>query len=312
VLDFGLRDERILTDRLRKSAVIPDGSPVVLGIGDDCAIYRPRGSADDLLFTSDTIVEGIHFERHSHKPAELGRKALTRSLSDIAAMGGVPRFCLVALCVPGWATDSQVNRFFDGVLALAAATGTVLAGGDLSHGERLFCDVTVGGSVPRGAALRRDGARAGNELYVSGQLGGSALGFATKKGKAWKRHRAPEARLALGQFLRGTLRATSAIDLSDGLSLDLRRLCLASGLAAQIVEPPRFPGASPEQALHGGEEYELLFTVREGMKVPARFGDLPLTRVGTIVRGTAGEVLLNGVPLTTLGYDHFSRARFVP
>jgi len=312
MLDFGLRDERTLTDRLRKSAIIPKGSAVLLGIGDDCAVYRPRGSAEDLLFTSDMIVEGVHFERGSHSPLELGRKALARSLSDIAAMGGSPRFCLVALCVPGWADDSQVNRFFDGVLGLAASTNTILAGGDLSHGDRLFCDVTVGGASPRGTALRRDGARAGHEVYVSGRLGGSTLGLATKKGKAWKRHRTPEPRLAVGQFLRETLRATAAIDVSDGLSLDLQRLCLASGVSADIVEPPRFPGATLEQALHGGEEYELLFTVREGVKVPARFGDLPLTRIGTIVRGVAGEVMVKGVPLTARGYDHFSSARFVP
>ncbi|HWE52344.1 MAG TPA: thiamine-phosphate kinase [Bryobacteraceae bacterium] len=312
MLDFGLRDERTLTDRLRKAVIIPEGSPVVLGIGDDCAIYRPRGSADDLLFTNDTIVEDIHFQRGSHKPAELGRKALARGLSDIAAMGGSPRFCLVALCVPGWASDRQLDGFFQGILALAAETGTVLAGGDLSHGDRLFCDVTVGGSVPRGTALRRDGARPGNDLYVSGRLGGSALGLATKKGKAWKRHRTPEPRLELGRFLRETLRATAAMDLSDGLSLDLRRLCLASGVAAEIVEPLRFQGASSEQALHGGEEYELLFAVREGTKVPAHFGDLPLTKVGGIRRGTAGDVRLNGVPLTPLGYDHFALPAGVP
>ncbi len=227
-------------------------------------------------------------------------------------MGGSPRFCLVALCVPGWASDSQVDRFFDGVLELASATGTLLAGGDLSHGDGLFCDVTVGGAVPRGTALRRDGTRAGHDLYVSGRLGGSALGLATRKGKAWKRHRTPEPRLALGQFLRETLRATSAIDLSDGLSMDLRRLCLASGVAAEIVEPPRYPGASLEQALHGGEEYELLFTVREGAKVPERFGELPLTRIGRMVRGPAGEIRLNTVPLTVLGYDHFSRTQALP
>jgi thiamine-monophosphate kinase len=312
VLDFGLRDERTLTDRLRKAVVIPEGSPLVLGIGDDCAIYRPRGSADDLLFTNDTIVEEVHFQRGTHKPAELGRKALARGLSDIAAMGGSPRFCLVALCVPDWASDRFVDHFFDGILQLTSETGTVLAGGDLSHGDRLFCDVTVAGAVPRGTALRRNGARGGDDLYVSGRLGGSALGLATRKGKAWKRHRMPEPRLALGQFIRESLRATSAMDLSDGLSLDLRRLCLASGVAAGIVEPPRFPGASSEQALHGGEEYELLFTVREGTKVPARFGELPLTRIGRIVRGTVGEVLVGGVPLTPLGYDHFARGGVVP
>jgi thiamine-monophosphate kinase len=309
LLDFNLRDERAITERLRKAAVLPAGSPVILGIGDDCAIYRPRGSADDLLFTSDMFIEGVHFRRETHKPAEAGRKALTRSLSDIAAMGGAPGFCLVALCVPGWAASAWVDRFFDGILHLAASTGTVLAGGDLSHGETLACDVTVCGAVPRGTALVRSGARPGHEIYVSGALGGSALGLETNKGRARKRHLCPEARLALGQFLREHLRATSAIDLSDGLSLDLRRLCLASEVAAEIVAPPRFPGASLEQALHGGEEYELLFTVRGGVKVPGSFEGLPLTRIGSIVRGNGGVVYLDGKPLEALGYDHFGPAR---
>ena len=291
-----------MTGRLRRVAGIPAGSPVVLGIGDDCAIYRPHGSADDLLFTSDLIVEGSHFIRDSHTPAELGQKALARSLSDIAAMGGEPRFCLVALCVPLWFTGKQTDKFFDGILQLAAETGTVLAGGDLSHGEKLVCDVTVGGAVPRGTALLRSGARPGHEICVSGPLGGAALGFETRKGKAWKRHRAPEPRLALGKFLREKLRATSAMDLSDGLSLDLRRLCLASGVAAEIVDPPRFPGATPEQALHGGEDYELIFTVRPGTRIPAG-----LTRIGTIVEGIAGRITLRGAVLEALGYDHFAK-----
>jgi len=291
-----------VTGRLRRVAGIPAGSPVVLGIGDDCAIYRPHGSADDLLFTSDLIVEGSHFIRDSHTPAELGQKALARSLSDIAAMGGEPRFCLVALCVPLWFTGKQTDKFFDGILQLAAETGTVLAGGDLSHGEKLVCDVTVGGAVPRGTALLRSGARPGHEICVSGPLGGAALGFETRKGKAWKRHRAPEPRLALGKFLREKLRATSAMDLSDGLSLDLRRLCLASGVAAEIVDPPRFPGATPEQALHGGEDYELIFTVRPGTRIPAG-----LTRIGTIVEGIAGRITLRGAVLEALGYDHFAK-----
>src|SRR3984885_10521195 len=186
--DMNLRDERAITERLRKAAFIPAGSPVILGIGDDCAIYRPRGSADDLLFTSDMFIEALHFSRETHKPAQAGRKALARSLSDIAAMGGAPRFCLVSLCVPAWANQRWVDRFFDGILGLAAATGTILAGGDLSHGETLACDVTVCGAVPRGTALRRDGARPGHDIYVSGMLGGSALGLATQKGKARKRH----------------------------------------------------------------------------------------------------------------------------
>ena len=301
-----MRSERNVTDRLSKIAVIPPGSPVVLGIGDDCAIYRPRGSADDLLFTSDMFVENVHFLRETHKPADIGRIALARSLSDIAAMGGEPRFCLVSLCVPQWANDKWVDAFFDSLNGLAASTGAVLAGGDLSYGATAACDVTVCGAVHRGTALLRSGARAHDEIYVTGKLGGSALGLSTGKGKAWKRHLNPEPRLEAGSYIREALRATAAIDISDGLSLDLERLCLASGLAAEIVDPPRFPGASLEQALHGGEEYELLFTVRPGTRVPADLKTLPLTRIGTIFRGRPGEMRHNGAPLQPLGFDHFA------
>ena len=308
MLDSGLRDERSITDRLRKLAAIPSGSPVILGIGDDCAIYRPRGCADDLLFTADMFIEGVHFLRETHKAAVAGRKALVRSLSDIAAMGGSPRFCLISLCVPGWADTRWVDGFFDGILQLASTTGTVLAGGDLSHGEKLACDVTVCGAVPRGAALRRDGARPGHDIYVSGLLGGSTLGLLKKSGKARQRHLYPQPRLALGRFLREKLRASSAIDLSDGISLDLRRVCFASAVDAEIEVPPLFPGATPEQALHGGEEYELLFTVPGGSKVPPDFDGLPLTRIGQVVRSdkSGGTVWHGSTPLPPLGYDHFS------
>ena len=309
VRDYDLRDESTITERLRKASAVPAGTPVVLGIGDDCAIYRPRGSADDLLFTADMFVEGTHFRRETHKPGEAGRKALVRSLSDIAAMGGTPRLCLVSLCLPAWADAKWVDRFFDGILELAAATGAALAGGDLSHGQILACDVTVCGAVPRGTALRRDGARPGDGIYVSGMLGGSALGLETLKGKGRKRHLHPEPRLGLGRFLREKLRATAAMDISDGLSLDLRRLCIASEVSAEIVAPPCFPGASLEQALHGGEEYELLFTVRDGTRVPTEFQGLPLTRIGAMVSGNAGEVRLGGQPLPPRGYDHFASRR---
>ena len=300
--------ERALTDRLRSKARFPPGSPVALGIGDDCAIYRPRGSADDLLFTSDLFIEGVHFLRETHKAADVGRKALARSLSDIAAMGGSPRFCLVSVCVPQWATEKWTDGFFESVTALGNKSGAGLAGGDLSKGQTFACDVTVCGAVPRGTALRRDGARAFHEIFVSGMLGGSVFGFQSHKAKAWKRHLNPEPRLNLGIFIREHLRATAAIDVSDGLSLDLHRLCLASGTAAVIVDPPRFPGASIEQALHGGEEYELLFTVRPGTRVPDRFEGLALSRIGTIVKGPAGEVRHNGVTLPALGFDHFRNA----
>lgn len=306
MLDCGLRNERALTERLRRLVPIPPSSPLVTGIGDDCAIYRPRGSADDLLFTTDLFLEGVHFLRETHKAADVARNALIRSLSDIAAMGGSPRFCLASVCLPEWATDRWVDDFFDALAATAARYDTVLAGGDLARGATFACDLTVCGAVPRGAALLRSGARPGHEIYVSGALGGSALGLATQKGRARKRHLNPEPRLALGQFLREKLRATAAIDISDGLSLDLERVCLASGVAASITAPPRFPGASPEQALHGGEEYELLFFVRHGTRVPAAFDGLPLTRIGEAALGPAGTIHLDGAPLEIHGFDHFA------
>jgi thiamine-monophosphate kinase len=301
--------ECAITERLSALAKIPAGSAVVLGIGDDCAIYRPRGSAKDLLFTTDLLIEDVHFTRHSHKASDAGRKALTRSLSDIAAMGGTPRFCLVSLSAPKWADPKWLGEFFRAVTAVANATGAPLIGGDLARGDTLACDVTVCGDVPRGRALLRSGARPGDQIYVSGALGGSALGLATgpNKSRAWKRHLRPEPRLALGTFLRHELKARSAMDLSDGLSLDLHRLCLASGVAAVLDhDPPCFPGATLEHALHGGEDYELLFTVRPNTSVPRRFGNLPLTRIGTILRGKAGDVRYRGKPLPALGYDHFS------
>ncbi len=294
--------EESILERLKRRVAIPRGSGVVAGIGDDCAIFRPPGANEDLLFTTDLLIEGVHFERATHSPAAVGHKALARGLSDIAAMGGDPLFCLVSLALPGWAGDAWVDRFYGGLLKLAAQAGAVLAGGDLARAERVTCDIVVAGSVPRGCALRRSGARAGDEIYVSGRLGGSALGLATQRGLAWKRHTYPEPRLALGQYLRKKVGATA-----DGLSLDLRRLALASKVAAAIEPPPIFPGATLDQALHGGEDYELLFTVPAGTRVPTRFENLPLTRIGVIERGPAGRVLLSGQPLVALGYDHFRR-----
>jgi thiamine-monophosphate kinase len=297
--------ENEILDAIRRRAPVTGKRGVVLGIGDDCAIFRPRNSPEDLLFTTDLLVEDVHFRHATHPPEALGHKALARGLSDIAAMGGVPRFCLLSLAAGPCADRHWIGRFYNGLLRLARATGTPLAGGDLAHDAKTACDIVVCGSVPRGAALRRDGARAGDAVYVSGRLGGSALGLERKMGKAWARHLRPQPRLALGVFLRERVGASAAMDLSDGISLDLRRLALASGLEAAIEEPPRFPGATLEQALHGGEDYELLFTVRPHVKVPAHFGRIPLTRIGSMRRGQRGAVFLAGEPLPALGYDHF-------
>ena len=259
------------------------------------------------------FIEGVHFLRETHKPAEAGRKALVRSLSDIAAMGGAPRFCLVSLCVPAWAEQpSGWINFSMAFWIWPRATGTVLAGGDLSHGEKLACDVTVCGAVPRGTALRRDGARPGDEIYVSGALGGSALGPGDDEGQSAEaasvarttsgigRVPAREAARHFGHRYQRRSFARSAAALS-GVRSD-----------AEIVAPPRFPGASLEQSLHGGEEYELLFTVRGRKKVPAEFegtaADANRQAIGA--RALPEKVtILEGAPLPPMGLRLISAAQ---
>jgi len=297
-----------LVETIRRRVRLPRTSELVLGIGDDCAIFRPRGSTEDLLFTTDMLNEGVHFRRATHTASEAGWKCLARGLSDIAAMGGAPRFCLLSLAVAPWVDARWLDGFYRGLLRQAQGAGAALMGGDLARGGQFMSDIIVCGAVPRGTALRRDGARAGDAIYVSGRLGGSALGLVRGRGAAWKRHTRPEPRLALGEFLRQRLHATAAMDLSDGLSMDLHRMCLASRLKAEITKPPRFPGATMEQALHGGEDYELLFTVEPRTSVPSTFQHLPLTRIGFMRKGRAGAVELEGAPLARLGYDHFRGA----
>jgi thiamine-monophosphate kinase len=274
-------NELEIVERLRR---LSPSKNLTLGIGDDCAIYRPR-AGEELLFTTDQMIEDVHFTR-AQSAASIGERALARSLSDIAAMGGDPRFCLVALA----ASDTKwIEDFYRGLLRLAKRTGVSLAGGDLARDEKFHCDVMVCGSVPRGKALRRDGARAGDLIFVSGRLG-----------KPWDRRIQP--RLALGESLRGV--ATSCIDLSDGLSLDLHRLCAESGVAAEIDRVPVLRGSTVERALDGGEDYELLFTLPEGVMAPRG-----VTRIGRMVRGAAGQVHFEGRLLEARGYDHFRKNR---
>jgi len=277
----------------------------VKGIGDDCAIYRGRGAAEDLLLTTDLFIEGVHFLQSTHRAADVGYKALARGLSDIAAMGGEPSFCLLSLALPKFISAKWIDGFYSGLLKLAEAHGVILAGGDLSRAKQITCDIVCIGAVPRGEALMRSGARPRDPIYVSGVLGGSALGLATPRGAARRRHLYPEPRLELGKYLRKSLHATAAMDLSDGLSIDLARMCEASETAAEIDRVPQFRGATREQALHGGEDYELLFTVRPHTRVPAMFRGIPLTRIGTMLNGPGARVMMNGKPLAVLGHDHF-------
>jgi thiamine-monophosphate kinase len=275
-------NELELVAKIRKLAA--RGPQITLGIGDDCAIYRPR-PGEDLLFKIDPMIEDIHFRR-DQPAAIIGQRALARNLSDIAAMGGTPHFCLVSLGIPGDLDGPWIDEFYRGLMALAKRTGTALAGGHLAHAEKIYCDVVLCGGVPRGQALLRSGARPGDHLYVSGRLG-----------KPWDRPIQP--RLALGKALRG--RATSCMDLSDGLSLDLHRLCLESGVAAEVDRVPIVRGATLDRALHGGEDYELLFTLPPRKSPPPR-----TTRIGKIVKGKAGAVSFQSKPLLPRGYDHFA------
>jgi len=248
------------------------------GIGDDCAVL-PGG----LIVTTDMFIEDVHFRR-GEPPALLGHRALARGLSDIAAMGGVPRWCLLSLAVPEWAKPAWVKRFFTGLLDLAKRYRTQLVGGDTSHAKQATADIVVIGSD---GGLLRSGARPGDGIYVSGVLGGVPKKF--------------EPRIALGRFLRN--RATACMDITDGLSLDLHRLCTESRAAAVLDRPlPVAHGATLEKALHWGEDYELLFTARE--EPPRSHRGVPITRVGTIVRGPAGRIEFFGRPHTPRGYDH--------
>lgn len=258
------------------------------GIGDDCVVL-PGGRGNDLLVTTDMFIEDVHFRR-GDPPGLAGYRTLARGISDIAAMGGTPRWCLLSLALAPWCTAAWTKRFFAGLLALAKRYRTQLVGGDTSHTGKLTADIVVMGEAPHGEALLRSGARPGDGIYVSGVLGGAPKKF--------------EPRVALGRYLRS--RATACMDLSDGLSLDLHRLCLESRVAAVIDRPvPVASGATLEQAMHTGEDYELLFTARTGP--PRSHRGVPITRVGTIVRGPAGRIELFGHPHTPKGYDHLRK-----
>ncbi len=275
-------------------------------MGDDCAVFRPPGSREDWLLTTDMVIEDVHFLRAAHTAAAVGYRVLARGLSDIAAMGAESRFCLLSLALAPWTDSRWLSGFFRGFFRLAKDARTALVGGDLAHAQKLACDIVVCGAVPKGKALRRDGARPGDGIYVSGRLGGSALGLRTRRGEAWRFHLHPQPRLRLGRFLREVLHATAAMDLSDGLSLDLHRLCLASRVSAELErEPPIFRGASLEDALHGGEDYELLFTLPPRARPPAEFEGLALTRIGTVRKSKPGLIRFLGRRLEPGGYDHF-------
>jgi len=251
-------------------------------IGDDCAVIRPPRNKD-LLFTTDFTIEGVHFTSEI-TPEEVGYKALARSLSDIAAMGGTPLYCLVSMALGPSTDQAWVTAFYRGINKLLRKSKVQLAGGDVSHAKQFVCDVMVCGSVPQGKALLRSGARPGDILYVSGRLGG------------WTHKPNFAPRLDIGWKLVG--KATSCIDITDGLAIDLFRLCFESHVSAELDSIPLLKGATIEQALHDGEDYELLYTAPPKVRVPG-------IRIGKIVKGTSASITLDGRPISHQGYDHF-------
>lgn len=282
------------------------GAGVRVGIGDDCAVLEvPRGC--EMVVTTDFSLEGRHFRRDWHTPESAGHRCLARGLSDVAAMGARPSAAFLSLALPAGFDVAWVDGFLRGLRGLAERFGVTLAGGDTAEapGGEVLADIVLIGAVRRGRALLRSGARVGDGIYVTGRLGGSAAELAAMRagvrGASGMRgpQSFPEPRVGVGLKLRGV--ASACMDLSDGISVDLRHLCEASGVGAELTGVPVAAGATPEQALHGGEDYELLFTA--GGAVPGRIAGVEVTRVGTVVDGAG--VSFRGEELRAGGWEHF-------
>lgn len=314
--------EKALIALIRRAAR-GDGS-VITGIGDDCAVLRvPPGH--EVLVTTDFTLEGIHFRRAWHPPEVVGHRCLTRGLSDIAAMGGEPRAVFLSLALPRRLAQSWVDRFLKGLLGLAAEFKVSLAGGDTAESPAgILADIIVVGSVPRGKAILRSGARVGDRIYVTGHLGCASAAleelFARHKVRPrdFPRHFHPVPRVTVGGVLRAKGLATAMIDLSDGLSTDLAHVCEESGVGAEILASALPLATAGKQgaevglrhALHGGDDYELLFTAPRGKRVPSRIAGVPVTLIGHIRRGKH-IFLMNehgvGSELKAQGWEHFKR-----
>jgi thiamine-monophosphate kinase len=330
--------ELALIARVRALAEAPahsrDRHRVRIGIGDDCAILQPP-PGHELLVTTDFSLEGRHFRREWHPAQSAGHRALARGLSDIAAMGGQPLAAFLSLALPkAVAREARwLDGFLHGLLALAAANKVPLTGGDTSEapGAEVLADIVLVGSAPAGRALTRSGARPGDGIYCTGALGGAAAELAALAAAPAKFRRAhaagdhphlfPQPRLAVGAALLRRRLASACIDVSDGLSTDLQHLCEASGVAAELdaallpAHPLTATLAPAEQMaaiLHGGEDYELLFTARAAIKVPRSLAGVPITRIGRVVRFNKSRARMTIVAegtrfnLEPRGWEHLS------
>ncbi len=294
------------------------GRPAVgVGIGDDCAVVAvPKGH--EALVTTDFSLENVHFRRDWHPPDSIGHRCLARGLSDIAAMGGEPRAAFLSLALPRALPQRWVDQFFAGFLKLARRYSVQLAGGDIAESHAgVLADIVVLGSVPKHKAVLRSGARVGDFIYVTGTLGASVATLDLRReGKklrrtAHQRHFCPDPRLDVGRYLRERKLASAMIDTSDGLSVDLRHICEESGVGAVIYAEslPRVPGPNGlELALHGGEDYELLFTAAKRKPVPDAIAGVPVTRIGEIVGGRDVKLATADGRVKKLkpgGWEHF-------
>ena len=323
--------EKALIAQVRRMAARAQNPAIQTGIGDDCAVLRllSRGKKNekDTLVTTDFSLEGIHFRRDWHSAESVGHRCLARGLSDIAAMGGEPVAAFLSLALPRKLPQSWVNRFARSLIKLAERYDVTLAGGDTAESPNgILADIIVLGTAPKGKAVLRSGARPGDRIYVSGELGGSAAAVweMRKRPKRklnpreYRRHFFPEPRVELGRILREKGLASAMIDTSDGLSTDLAHLCEASGVGAELQEeaiPRATVGKPPREvdlqfALHGGEDYELLFTARRGKRIPSRIAGVPITQIGHIT-GRRKIFLMNprgvGYELEPLGWEHFRK-----
>lgn len=281
---------------------LPGLKNVVLGIGDDCAVINYTKNKD-LLLTIDMLIEGVHFDLRKFGAYKVGRKALAVSLSDIAAMGGIPKYSLISLGVPPDTPLKAIDDLYAGFLELAKEYGVKLIGGDTNRSQRLICDVSVVGEVEKKRLIRRSGAKAGDSIYVTGKLGGSI------KGRQYDfTPRITEARILVCNF-----KVNSMIDISDGLASDLRHVTDASNTGAAIYAEniPVAMGSSLNGALTDGEDFELLFTMPECVseKVLTKKLGVAVKMIGEITNKKAGIKMMgkNGKKqdLKALGYRHF-------
>lgn len=346
--------ERDILKAVRARAARGAKGELRVGIGDDAAVLAVR-RGEELVVTTDFSIEDVHFRRGWHPPEAVGHKCLARGLSDIAAMGARPVAAFLSLAVPseltrhgegGMGVGVWLDRFYHGLHLLAERWRVPLAGGDLAQSPggthaRVAADIVVVGAVERGRALLRSGARAGDALYVTGTLGGAAaelraLTRSRKKTPARPLaqypsvmqdtpehpHFFPQPRIAVGRALVRRRLATAAIDISDGLSVDLLHLCEESGLRAE-VDAALLPlgcvatlGATLldttlNDALHGGDDYELLFTADPRTRMPRKIAGVLVRRIGQMLRKKSGapQMVLkeNGrrAELKAGGWQHF-------